>query len=108
MTLITNSHQPPRRKAVWGPKRTITALLLFTFGFSPVLPAESADGAEQKHYGTAPSARPGEPSSRVKRYKLDEEVTRRASDNPQATSSVIVTLKPGKKLPAQLKKYAKG
>src|SRR5918999_4504764 len=108
MTLMSNLHQPQRSKAVWGPRRTTTALMLLAFGFSPAAFAESNTGTESKHYQTAPKARPGEPSSRVKYYKLDQEVTRRASANPRAISSVIVTLKPGKRLPAELRRYAKG
>jgi serine protease AprX len=82
--------------------------MLLAFGFSPAAFAESNAGAESKHYQTAPKARPAEPSSRVKYYKLDQEVTRRAKANPKAFLSVILTLKPGKRLPAELRKYAKG
>src|SRR4029077_11132801 len=51
--------------------------------------------------------RPGQASSRVKSYKLDDAVTRRSSDNSSRTSSVIVTLVPGAVLPSEFKKFAR-
>jgi serine protease AprX len=89
MTVCTSS-TGFRRKAVWGPKRTLAAVLMVVFGFAPAAIAQSnANG-------------------RVKNYKLDDEVTRRANGNPTQMSSVIVTLVPGAQLPAQFKKYTRG
>ncbi len=48
------------------------------------------------------------PSSRVRNYKSDDEVTRRGRDYPRGTTSVIVTFVKGANLPAALKRYARG
>jgi serine protease AprX len=48
----------------------------------------------------------GAPSSRVKDYKIDGELSRRSGDrNQNNTTRVIVTLAPGAKLPAEFKRY---
>jgi serine protease AprX len=50
--------------------------------------------------------RDGAPSSRVKNYKIDDELTARSGDrNQNRTTRVIVTLTPGAKLPAEFKRY---
>ena len=90
-----------RRKAVWGSKLTIAVAALLIIGLAP------SAFAAGRHTRTGPKARPGVPSSRVKAYKLDGEVTRRSSDNSARTSSVIVTLVPGAELPAEFKKFAR-
>jgi len=109
MTLMPRRLDTIRRKAVWGPKRTMTCLALLVFAFSATSTvAAKEENKGREHYRKAAKARPGEPSSRVKRYKFDDEVRRRARENPQATSSVIVRLKRGKKLPSELRRYAKG
>jgi serine protease AprX len=57
----------------------------------------SAEGAAKK---------PGAPSSRVKNYRIDDELVRRSGDrNKNNTTRVIVTLAPGAKLPAEFKQY---
>jgi serine protease AprX len=89
----------PRRKVVWGPKRTFGALALFVFGLTTN--GFAADAQNNRE--------PGGPSSFAKNYKLDDEVTARAAHgNPQAVSSVIVTLVPGTELPPQFNRYARG
>ena len=58
--------------------------------------------------GKAKKATPGVPSSNVKNYKLDDEITRRAKNgNPLQTTSAIVTLNAGATLPAEFRKYAR-
>jgi serine protease AprX len=90
-------------KAVWGarPLALFTGLL-FVFG------AASHAFAAGPHARSASHATPGVPGRSVKAYKLDGELTRRASNgNPTATSSVIVTLVPGATLPSEFKKFAR-
>jgi serine protease AprX len=81
-----------RRKAVWGPKRTLAALLVIASGFAP----------------NAFAAKVPDPKASVKQYKLDGEISKRKNANPQGITSVIVTMVPGATLPPQFKKYARG
>jgi serine protease AprX len=87
-----------RRKAVWGSGRGLILLL----GLATAI---STDAAAATTYVTA---KPGVPSSRVKAYKLDDELTRRAAGNPASTTRVIVRLVPGAQLPPEFKKFARG
>src|SRR3989442_8290216 len=89
-----------RRKTVWGGKRVLGLLAILLFAFS------STGLAANAHNQPGPKARPDAPSSRVKNYKLDDEVTRRGNANPLSVTRVIVTLVPGAKLPAQFKRFA--
>jgi serine protease AprX len=91
-----------RRKAVWGSRGTLLSLAL-------VLVSGAADAATvSRHAHPAPKATPGVPSALVKQYKLDDELTRRASDpNGRTVTRVIVTLVPGAQLPSEFKKFAK-
>ena len=92
-----------KRKAVWGARRIVGLLVLLFFGIAFSV---EAGGASKRQ---VTKARPGVPSSRVKAYKLDGELTKRAKQgNPNLTSSVIVILVPGADVPAQLKKYVRG
>ncbi|PYR28664.1 MAG: hypothetical protein DMF92_13700, partial [Acidobacteria bacterium] len=86
-----------RRKAVWGAKPASALLLLLSVAL-----ASNAFAAKHQN------ATPGVPSSRVKAYQLDDELTRRSNGNPLHTSSVIVTLVPGAPLPPEFKKFARG
>ena len=90
-----------RRKAVWGPKRTLGALVVLCVTGLAVSPAAAAPRPR-------PTAKvPGAPGSLVKNYKLDDALTDRANrGNPAATTRVIVTLVPGAKLPNEFRKYA--
>src|SRR6202790_3659391 len=103
-----------QRKAVWGPKRTLVALLLITFGLSTSAIAsgnKSQDDAariDKHHSRPAPKAKPGVPSARVNNYKLDDEITRRRDSNPLHTTRVIVTLVQGAELPQEFKPFARG
>src|SRR5262245_32508202 len=88
-----------KRKAVWGAKAITLAVLLTA---TPTVWA-AGPHAQPAHHAT-----PGVPGQSVKAYKLDDEVTRRAANgNPQATSSVIVSLVPGATLPPEFKKFAR-
>src|SRR4051812_16378388 len=107
MTTPTNQ-RTIRWKAVWGPKRTFAALALILLGLSPTVMAANRGNAKPQHYRQAPTAKPGQPSSRVKGYKLDPDVARRGKGNPLSTSRVIVTLVPGAQLPAEFKRFVRG
>src|SRR5919198_19910 len=92
-----------RQKAVWGPKRVLAAAAVVVFGFS------SNSMAASPHSQPAAHAKPGVPGAQVKNYKLDAELTRRATNgNPLSTSSVIVALQLGAQLPAEFKQFARG
>src|SRR5262245_28748836 len=109
-----------RRKAVWGPKRTIAALLLLAFGLSTNAMAADRNGRrsnprakqashETRHRAQGTKAQPAAPNSRVRNYKFDNEVERRIRQgNPDRTlTRVIVTMLPGAKLPAELRRFAR-
>ena len=90
----------PRHKAVWGPKRTASALLVAVACLAPTV------AAANPHAHAAQKKIAGAPSASVKNYKLDDHVTERAArGNPQQTTPVIVTLVPGAKLPAEFKRF---
>src|SRR5689334_13622058 len=90
-----------RRKAVWGPKRTLGALVVFCVTGLVVSPA-----AAKSNSGKSVKV-PAAPGSLVKNYKLDDALTDRANRaNPAATTRVIVTLVPGAKLPSEFKRFA--
>jgi subtilisin family serine protease len=91
---------------VWGPKRVLCAGLLLAATATTGAAASSPDGT--RHNRPAPAANPGAPSGRVKNYKVDDEVTKRAGRNALLSSHVIVTLNPGAQLPPQFKKYVRG
>src|SRR5438552_4041209 len=91
-----------RSKAVWGPKRSLAlALLLILFGVAPPADAKTPHAAKGK------AVKPATPSSRVRDYKLDAELERRAKLTTGKTR-VIVTLVPGATLPPEYKTYSKG
>jgi len=93
-----------RRKAVWGPKRTLAALVVLCVAG---LGVSSAD-AKPQHTRQAPHKTAGAPGAFVKNYKLDDELSDRSNRATAAltTTRVIVTLVPGAKLPGEFKKYA--
>jgi serine protease AprX len=92
-----------RRKAVWGPKRTLAALAVLCVTGLGV----SAADAKPQHTRQAAKKIDGAPGTFVKNYKLDDELTDRANrGNSSLTTRVIVTLNPGAKLPGEFKKYA--
>jgi hypothetical protein len=114
MTLRSLTAHTSRRKAVWGPKRTVVALLVAGLGLGFASSASAAAGKGQngnkvsRHHRQAPHKAPGAPGFNVKNYKMDDEVTKRAGKgNPLHKTSVIVTLVPGAKLPPEFKKFAR-
>src|SRR5438094_1176334 len=98
--IVSPDQQGNRRKAVWGPRRTF-AVILLVLSYAPGAFAAASRGHAAK-------AKPGVPGRNAVHTKLDKELTFRAEhQNPLATTSVIVTLQPGAKLPAEFKKYAR-
>jgi len=92
-----------RRKAVWGPKRTIGALSFLLVAALAVSPADA-----KTHSRQAPKKQAGAPGALVKNYKIDDELTDRADHgNPGLTTRVIVTLVPGATLPNEFKKFTR-
>jgi subtilisin family serine protease len=91
------------------------AALIAVFGFGVATTASAAGSgpfqygdAGSRHHRKAPAKRPGAPGFNVKNYKMDDAVTKHAGrGNPLITTSVIVTLVPGAKLPPEFKKWAK-
>lgn len=99
-----------RRKAVWGPKNLVVALLLLVTGFAPDAMAASQKRREarpSRHFETAPIARSGAPSRRVRQYKVDRELSARKRRNPDSRTKVIVTLVPGTQLPQEFRRFAR-
>jgi serine protease AprX len=92
-----------RRKAVWGPKRTLVALAVLCVTGLAISPAE----AKPKHQRQAARKTAGAPGGFAKNYKLDDTLTDHANrGDARLTTRVIVTLNPGEKLPGEFKKYA--
>src|SRR6266436_6722577 len=91
-----------RRKAVWGPKRTLAAFcVLFVTGLA-VSPADA-----KSPHGKVAKKVPSAPGAFAKNYKLDDELNERTKHgNSRSTTRVIVTLVPGATLPAEFKRYA--
>jgi serine protease AprX len=98
------SESPGRRKAVWGPKRIISALLIAIACLAPAV----ADA--KTHFGHAHSKKPGQPGKFVKFYKgLDNELINRSKDrNGSINTRVIVMLKPGAELKPEFMKFSRG
>jgi serine protease AprX len=93
-----------RRKAVWGPKRIVSALLVAIACTAPSV----ADA--KTHYRHAHRRRPGEPGKFVRFYKgLDNELTNRSKDRNGSvnTTRVIVTLKPGTELKPEFARFSR-
>jgi serine protease AprX len=106
MTSPVLEQRTVRSKAVWGDKRTLAAiaLLVLVLGFTP------SAFAERAHAQQGAKALPDRPNTIAQQHhgKLDDELTRRAGSGVQSSSTrVIVTLKPGAKLPGDFRKYAK-
>src|SRR6266498_5877281 len=99
----TQPSQTVRRKAVWGPRRTLGLLALIVFGLSP-----NALAAGRHHHKQGPKANRLYPGARVRDYKLDDVVERRKNGNPLFVSRVIVTLVPGAELPSEFRRYVRG
>src|SRR5262245_14114793 len=93
-----------RRKAVWGPKRTLLSALLVMFAAAPGMALANGHHSQQ-----GKKARAGRPNSFVRNYRMDDEINRRSSDrNVLHTTKVIVTLVPGAELPSEFKRFDRG
>jgi len=90
-----------RRKAVWGPKRSLATLVVAVLALGSNAFAAPGSGPR--------AARAGRPNSNAKSYKLDGELSKRSNRTLSALSKtrVIVELAPGQKLPLAFKQYAK-
>ena len=94
-------HHCSRRKAVWGPKRTASALLL---AFACLAPS-TAVAKPHQHSRQAAGKKPGVRSERIKDYKIDGELTERTKGKYASnTTRVIVTFAPGVTLPAEFRR----
>src|SRR5436309_334174 len=71
---LNQTTRTPRRKAVWGPKRTLIAGALVLVGLSGTAGAapRGSDHDSSRHNRKAPVAMPGVHSARVKNYKVDD------------------------------------
>jgi len=98
-----SSTRTPRRKAVWGPKRTLVAVAVAIFALGS---NAFAGGTEYGHSGTA---RAGKPNSNARNYKLDGELSKRSTRTLAALQKtrVIVELAAGAQLPSQYRQYAR-
>ncbi len=93
-----------RRKAVWGPKRTLLSALLVMLAAGT-----TTAWANGHHSHQGKKARAGRPNSFAHNYRMDDEVSRRSSDrNVLQTTKVIVTLVPGAELPPEFRKFDRG
>jgi serine protease AprX len=91
---------PVRRKAVWGPKR-VASVMLIAFACLAPIPA-----AAKQHSHEGAKKTPGVQNRSVRNYKLDHELDRRVKGrDDRSTTRVIVSLLPGEKLPAEFKRY---
>src|ERR1051325_9371948 len=90
-----------RRKAVWGPKRTLSAVFVLVLAFAA--PTFAAGGREHARAGS--KARDGRPNSLVHGYRLDNELTKRSRGNGSAKTRVIVELQPGAEVPSAFRRY---
>ena len=92
-----------RRKAVWGSKALLLALVM---GLAGVTTDVAAAPRKHRHSRQGAKARPGVPGAHARQYRLDDELSRRSEDkNTRHTTRVIVTLVPGAKLPAAFERY---
>ena len=101
--MTTNTIANVRKKAVWGPKRTSTAVLLL---FCLAVSSSVFAAGQHRHQGKA--SKPGQPNHFAHNYHLDDALTDRAKNgNKNAVSSVIVELKPGKQVPPEFASFVR-
>jgi serine protease AprX len=99
MIRIPLSPPPGRRKAVWGPKRTLAAALVAILGAAP-----TASAGPKGHRVNA-----GRPNHFARDYRLDDELESRSRNNRDTnTTRVIVELKPGAEIPREFSQYVRG
>ncbi|MBI4485904.1 MAG: S8 family serine peptidase, partial [Acidobacteria bacterium] len=75
--------------------------------FTPSAMAAGANTRADRNGPAGRTSQAGKPNSNAVRHKMDQTLTKRANGLSAGTSKVIVTLKPGYKLPAAFKAYAK-
>src|SRR5262249_61799696 len=93
-----------RRKAVWGPKRTLAAAAMLLLAIAP-----TSALAKGEHSVAANRSQPGRPNSQVEEYKLDHELRQRANAGTgRHTTRVIVELVPGAALPESFSEFKHG
>src|SRR5262245_21706476 len=93
----------PRRKAVWGPRRTLTAFAVLVLGLATT--NVFAQGPHARRGARVGAGRPNY-QARIHR-QLDSELTFRADHGlALAKTTVIVTLKQGAQLPAEFSQYS--
>ena len=98
----TDRYSLSRHKAVWGLKRTVSAILVALTCMAPNV------AAAKTHSHEAARKKAGAPSQSVKQYKLDDELSQRSQDrNGSNKTRVIVTLVPGAQLPSEFKRFAR-
>jgi serine protease AprX len=89
-----------RRKAVWGPRRTLGIALAAILGLTAPAWAAGTPGHAAPHGAVA--------GPHVPAPKLDNTLTNRANNgNPANLTPVIVTLVPGAPLPAEFRPFAR-
>jgi serine protease AprX len=92
-----------RSKVVWGFVFLALSFAVLTL-FSTTVTAEP-----KQHNRQAARARPGVPGARVKAYRMDDELSRRAkSGNSRNITRVIVALVPGATLPTEFYRFLHG
>jgi hypothetical protein len=95
-------------------RRLLTLSTVLLLGAVPIAEAAGAPPGKllalrsHPHQTQPPRVTPGHAGSFVRGYKLDGEMSRRASLHPLQTSSVIVTLVPGAVVPPRFKQFVRG
>ena len=97
------STSTPRRKAVWGPKRTVAALAVTMVALGSNAFAAGAN------LPRVAKAHAGQPNSNARSYKLDGELSKRSNNalGSLLKTRVIVELVPGAKVPPAFRRFAK-
>ena len=97
-----------RRKAVWGPKRTLMAMALAALAY-PLSASAAPQPPKPSHFTHPPIVKPGHESSRVDGSTLDSflKAKKTTNKNSKETVDVIVTLKPGQDLSFVFRRFAK-
>src|SRR5437868_10755552 len=98
----SNRQSLGRHKAVWGPKRTASALLLVAFACiapSAMAAGRGAHAPKPKHARVARKAKAGAPNSGARAYRLDKELAFRSLHRAaNQTTRVVVRLQPNASL----------
>jgi serine protease AprX len=98
---------PIKRKTVWGSKIQLAVFLSLSF-VAGLTPSASAKQVGRHHHKAETVRWPGTQGKHTKNYRLDAELTERASHkNSTHTSSVIVMLKPGAEVPPEFKRFVR-